>query len=75
MTRERESKDKRTRGPASRERVKMASGGEAEKLTAGGKERAVITKVGKRSDLGWESRGWKFTQEELSNPPSLKDNM
>lgn len=53
----------------------MAGDGEAEKLTADGKERAIITKVGRRSDLGWESRGWKFTQEELSNPPSLKDNM
>ncbi|CAB1100525.1 unnamed protein product [Ectocarpus sp. CCAP 1310/34] len=58
------------------EQTTVASGGgNPEKLTANGKERAVITKVGKRSDLGWESRGWKFTQEELANPPSLRDNM
>lgn len=58
------------------EQTTVASGGgHPEKLTANGKERAVITKVGKRSDLGWESRGWKFTQEELANPPSLRDNM
>lgn len=53
----------------------MATGGGAERLTAKGKERAIITKVGKRSDTGWENRGWKFTQEELLNPPSLRDNM
>lgn len=58
------------------EQTTVASGGgNPEKLTANGKECAVITKVGKRSDLGWESRGWKFTQEELANPPSLRDNM
>lgn len=39
------------------------------------KEHAVVTEAGKRADLGWESRGWKFTQEELINPPSLRDNM
>ena len=39
------------------------------------KEHAVVTEAGKRADLGWESRGWKFTQEELTNPPSLRDNM
>lgn len=53
----------------------MATGGHAEKLTAKGKERAIMTKVGKRSDDGWDIRGWKFTEEELSNPPSLRDNM
>lgn len=60
------------------ERATMATAanrGEPEKLTAAGKERAVITKVGKRSDVGWESRGWKFTKEELNHPPSLRDNM
>ncbi|CAM9435093.1 unnamed protein product [Laminaria digitata] len=39
------------------------------------KEHAVVTEAGKRADLGWESRGWKFTQEELMNPPSLRDNI
>lgn len=39
------------------------------------KEHAVVTKAGKRADAGWESRGWKFTKEELRNPPSLRDNM
>lgn len=53
----------------------MATGGDTEKLTAKGKERAIFTKVGKRSDDGWENRGWKFTEEELLNPPSLRDNM
>ncbi|CAM9634150.1 unnamed protein product [Ectocarpus sp. 4 AP-2014] len=37
-----------------------------------GKEQAVMTRVGRRSDFGWEGRGWKFTVEELENPPSLK---
>ena len=53
----------------------MVPGGEPERLTSRGKERAVLTKVGKRSDDGWENRGWKFTEDELANPPSLRDNM
>ncbi|CAM9795839.1 unnamed protein product [Ectocarpus fasciculatus] len=39
-----------------------------------GKERAVMTKIGRRSDFGWEDRGWKFTLEELANPPSVDES-
>lgn len=35
----------------------------------------VTTEAGKRGDRGWADRGWRFTQEELMYPPSLKDNM
>lgn len=69
------SRSAKWRGELERHKRTMATGGAAERLTVKGKERAIITKVGKRSDEGWDNRGWKFTEEELQNPPSLRDNM
>ncbi|CAN0002171.1 unnamed protein product [Ectocarpus sp. 6 AP-2014] len=48
------------------------TGAAAAKPVDDGKEQAVMTRVGRRSDFGWEDRGWKFTLEELENPPSVK---